>query len=427
MTAEIAVLNRQAVALAADSAVTVESGISQKVFPSANKIFGLSNFHPVGIMIYQNAEFMSVPWETLIKLYRKHLGQTSFRQLSDYAKDLVEFLRTEPHITKQAFTTSYVRRVLEDVYSDIRNEVDFFVERRIEEKGSISESEVANIVTEVVDRRIASAQSEDRLSHLSADWENGFTKRHRKIIHSSKRIVFKDLPIRRPVSVKLTSLARLVFTRAIFGDDYSGVVIAGFGDDEIYPSVISMVVDGIIDGSVKYALDGPHSASRTNNAGIFPFAQQEMVVSFMEGVDPDYREITEDLLENILQNYPELIIDSVSSISASERTSLKNAFKKAAEKNFTELQKQLRMTRHIYWAGPVIQAVSMLQKGDLALMAETLVNLTAFKRKMSLNQETVSDPIDVAVISKGDGFVWIKQKHYFNLELNPHFRAKYYK
>ncbi len=188
-----------------------------------------------------------------------------------------------------------------------------------------------------------------------------------------------------------------------------------------------MVVDGIIDGSVKYALDGPHSASRTNNAGIFPFAQQEMVVSFMEGVDPDYREITEDLLENILQNYPELIIDSVSSISASERTSLKNAFKKAAEKNFTELQKQLRMTRHIYWAGPVIQAVSMLQKGDLALMAETLVNLTAFKRKMSLNQETVSDPIDVAVISKGDGFVWIKQKHYFNLELNPHFRAKYYK
>jgi len=35
--------------------------------------------------------------------------------------------------------------------------------------------------------------------------------------------------------------------------------------------------------------------------------------------------------------------------------------------------------------------------------------------------------IDVAVISKGDGFVWIKRKHYFKAELNPQFFANYYK
>jgi hypothetical protein len=41
---------------------------------------------------------------------------------------------------------------------------------------------------------------------------------------------------------------------------------------------------------------------------------------------------------------------------------------------------------------------------------------------MSIDQdETVGGPIDVAVISKGDGFVWIKRKHYFERDLNPHF------
>ena len=36
------------------------------------------------------------------------------------------------------------------------------------------------------------------------------------------------------------------------------------------------------------------------------------------------------------------------------------------------------------------------------------------------------EPIDVAVISKGDGFIWIRRKHYFNAELNPSFfRRKY--
>ena len=44
-----------------------------------------------------------------------------------------------------------------------------------------------------------------------------------------------------------------------------------------------------------------------------------------------------------------------------------------------------------------------------------------------MDSETVGGPIDVAVISKGDGFIWIKRKHYFDPKLNPHFMAKYLK
>jgi hypothetical protein len=44
-----------------------------------------------------------------------------------------------------------------------------------------------------------------------------------------------------------------------------------------------------------------------------------------------------------------------------------------------------------------------------------------------MDPETVGGPIDVAVISKGDGFVWIKRKHYFVPELNHHFFANYFK
>jgi hypothetical protein len=39
----------------------------------------------------------------------------------------------------------------------------------------------------------------------------------------------------------------------------------------------------------------------------------------------------------------------------------------------------------------------------------------------------VGGPIDVAVISRGDGFIWIKRKHYFSPELNPQFAANYYR
>jgi len=44
-------------------------------------------------------------------------------------------------------------------------------------------------------------------------------------------------------------------------------------------------------------------------------------------------------------------------------------------------------------------------------LAEALVHLTAFRAHMSADEdETVGGPIDVAVISKGDGFVWVKKK-----------------
>ena len=49
MTAEIAVINRLAVALAADSAVTITKGSDAKVFPSDNKIFELSRRHPIAL------------------------------------------------------------------------------------------------------------------------------------------------------------------------------------------------------------------------------------------------------------------------------------------------------------------------------------------------------------------------------------------
>lgn len=50
MTAIVAVLNKHAVAVAADSAVTM--GNTHKVVNSANKIFTLSKYNPVAVMTY---------------------------------------------------------------------------------------------------------------------------------------------------------------------------------------------------------------------------------------------------------------------------------------------------------------------------------------------------------------------------------------
>jgi hypothetical protein len=64
---------------------------------------------------------------------------------------------------------------------------------------------------------------------------------------------------------------------------------------------------------------------------------------------------------------------------------------------------------------PFMTAVAALPRQDLAKMAEALVSLTAFLMRMSADKtETVAEPIDVAMLSKGDGFVWIRRKDFLD-------------
>lgn len=86
MTAEIAILNRHAVALAADSAVTVSGGGTNKskVYDTANKLFALSSSEPIGVMFYGNGSLLGIPWETIIKIYRKGHSEKTFATVRDY-------------------------------------------------------------------------------------------------------------------------------------------------------------------------------------------------------------------------------------------------------------------------------------------------------------------------------------------------------
>jgi hypothetical protein len=125
MTAEVAILNSMGVALAADSAVSI--GGSGKVYNSANKLFALSKSQPVGIMVYGNASFMSVPWEVVIKHYRSDvLKEKAFNQLQDYSKSFVEFLEKTalfPAANEALYTEMYARGVFDDVVRYIDSEM----------------------------------------------------------------------------------------------------------------------------------------------------------------------------------------------------------------------------------------------------------------------------------------------------------------
>ena len=142
MTAEIALLNRSAVALAADSAVTI-GGVgerSPKIFNTVNKLFTLSKYHPVGIMVYGGAQILGVPWETIIKTYRKQLERQSFARLEDYAIDFLQFLEANRLLFPASEQKDYFQTLVAAFYRSINRDIQNAVKKVLEKSGKIKNS-----------------------------------------------------------------------------------------------------------------------------------------------------------------------------------------------------------------------------------------------------------------------------------------------
>jgi hypothetical protein len=93
MTAEVAILNKLAVALAADSAVTVgQGGESKKVFNTADKLFELSCKQPIACMIFSGGQFLQAPLPVLIKDFRSKDPDAD--KVSDVATALLAHFQT---------------------------------------------------------------------------------------------------------------------------------------------------------------------------------------------------------------------------------------------------------------------------------------------------------------------------------------------
>ena len=430
MTAEIAIMNKEAIALAADSAVTMIQEKGQKIFTSANKLFTLSKYCPIGIMIYGSASFMGVPWETIIKIYRSKLGKHNFATFKKYVGDFVSFLNNGNPLFPEAQQKKYLYGVTSGYFNNqIKNDINGKVKIIIRQKREITDSEIEQIISNVIEDHYNLWENAKALPSIPKTHIKKMIDRYGDIIVEAKKDVFEKLPISGVSLEQLKKISASLVSKDIFPNEISGVVIAGFGEKDTFPSLRSFDVEGIVNNKLKYKYKETESGeiSFENNATIIAFAQREMVAAFMEGIDPSLHNQIEGYLSEIFNKYPEIIAENIKKLNLSEKQQLKKKLKEESNKIFKRYRKDIKTYRIKNYIDPVIKVVGMLPKDELAAMAESLVSLTSFKRKVTMAAETVGGPIDVAVISKGDGFVWIKKKHYFKAELNPQFFSNYYR
>ncbi len=401
--------------MAADSAVTI--GDHAAIHNSVNKLFSISRVAPVGIIIYGNADFMSVPMEIIIKQYKKHLGDKTFDKLEDYKESFIEFLEDNSDLLRLNINEHiYIHSIFNSIFTIIRNEYNNYLQ---ESKTTIEKFNINNFfpsVIEILDKHIKN-QIYNFSEHLHEKYKDSFFT----LIRNDN--LLKDLSDKKVDELFEKTCFLLNSNSDLDSNCYLGFTIAGYGENEIYPSLFHLHFYSMINGKLKYITVNESTISENNNSFILPLAQTDVMQTFLFGIDHSF-------IDNLCDQIPNEIFKCVASIDAhliapNNREEVSKKMGQAAVNLFHSLW---NIILENYW-GPIKKSTSLLPLEEMALLAESMINITSVRRKVINDPDyfgTVGGPIDVAVITKGDGLIWLKRKHYFDKDYNPQYFYSHY-
>lgn len=379
MTCEVIVMNQRGIALAADSAVTLGDG--RKIYHSAEKLFPLGASSSVGIMTYGNADFMGMPWELIIKAYAQKLGDGKFGKLEQYAGDFLAFVETNDAFFPEAVQQAYFRSVVA-YYWEIQ------LADRLREAANPKKTLLGLL------RNERAAWEHHELVEDSSFGERVLAE-YPEVLEDLETQMFGELDLSTNGRQQLRATVKELYTRAWPEPWESGIVVAGLGELEPFPSYLAYNVGTIAAGKLRYAKVGEATINRESQACVAPFAQRNMIDLFYCGIHPNFKDTVFEIITHALER-----VLPQNARRARQVDAIMSLVSEALETEISENYNQ-----------PLIDAVGALPRHELAKMAEALVSLTKFRKRSSADEmETVAGPIDVALISKGEGFVWIKQK-----------------
>ena len=393
MTAEIGILNKNGVVLAADSAVTLSDGVNSKVFNSARKLFTLSRVHSVGIMIYGDASFMGVPWEVIISVYKKSIGNEVLGDTARYIENFVDFLLQFIPTQSNDALINYITRQTKSYLKIIHESTQEIADYRSSQGEVITLEIFKNILWETIEEysnEISKSISETEFEYLDGEL-NLIRKQLDEYFDNSE---YSD--------EQLNFLSKILYQAMLVGFDrnsVTGLVIAGYGVEEIFPSLRQIELSGVFAKRLVWRVITEKEISQNVACHIIPFAQSEMVDTIMNGIDPMLNAFIGQQINEILKS---------------------NNISDAQE----ELFETIARVQQQYYINPIFELIGMQPIDEMASTAKTFIELTSFKRKIVNTLETVGGPVDVLAISKGEGPIWIERKHYFNIENNIDYKIR---
>ena len=381
-------------------------------------MFRLSDAQPIGVMTYGNAAVSGVPVSLLVESYRDGLEDRVFGSVPECAEDFKAFLSrggrhegsktpliTDAHMDVQA--GHMIIRTWNALLDRVRERMD----------EGYAPSSGGGSFDRVLRRCMEESMSEMRASIPDApdgtSVETNMARLKRVVSSWDSRPDSHDIPLAfGDFEEEIIDITAARMSAVECAGDFTRLVFAGYGTDENYPSFRELRVGGLFDSGLQAEDMGGVAIDAGNTSWIEAFAQRDVIDAYLTGMDKNLR-------TEIVNQVAVLLDEATHTITAASDA-------KMSAEDVRDLNDILiRFFNELLWnhsfhnyMWPVKSTLRFLSKNEMADLAESLIKFTSLRRRVSDDYETVKEPVDVAIISKHDGFVWVRRKLYFSSEFN---------
>ena len=421
MTSEVVILNKKGLVVAADSAVTssgLVSGEHPRYSKAANKIFDASPHGNLAITIFSNADIDRVPWEVAIKLYRDSLvGTPKLAKIADYVDSLTRFLTANSSLFPAQYLADLREKRLSDAMIRVLRLANIEAPGFLDDQNSAAtRTNLWNIAKPILAQDFANLPVHSALT--TAEYQNTLQNSAQFVASVTAELQNSALTGVIPVPKDLADLAVEVF----YKDPttlltYTGLVIAGYGEQDIFPQYRAINVYGHIGSEllIEAPNRGPgydkYEVTHENGSWIQAFAQSSMIDVFTDGFNYSLRNIIREKSQSKFNSLVDELRATGLAIPA-------NVADQIVDNVHTAFMKEWQVENYEVNFHPLRSVLSGLSIQEMAHLAENLLTLESLKERVTSPSESVGGPIDIAAITKAEGLVWIQRKHYFNADLN---------
>lgn len=410
MTSEIAVMNQRAIALAADSAVTLIGGGKVIVRNDQKKLFNLADGLPVGVMFFGVADLMGHPWEVLLEHYRKALKPAAQPQVRDYAAQFTAMLdNLETFFPVERQKDEY-KRLLASVYRFI-----FRLAHYLRDTGvSGPDEEILRQAIGLVWQRYQAYDDGSPRRDLPC-YPKGFAEtiehNYGSAIEELTKYAFSAFVLDGTSRERLRQIAVLCVVKDLFLEDVTGLVFAGYGANEPYPSVVTYTLSAVVGGIVKRCMTDETKIDGQTHATITLFADSEVTYAFLRGIELDLEARIYGTMHAVSQSLVDQVVDSFTDVDPAQRESVRRQFhSQQVPQAIRRCYDAISQYQQENYINPMLSVLEIATRQDLAETAHELVALNIFKKRIMAQKQTVGGAIDVAVISRDGGFTWWKRQ-----------------
>ena len=411
MTAEIVLMNRTGAVIAADRAATsIISGAPH--ITEAQKVFCLPKPHSALIAVYGMADLNGHEWRVLADTFMETLPDKPLPKLEDYANAFFSYLAGERNLFPADAQRTHFLNFLGFLYSSVRHEANVLLHvlKETSTQNVTADGTLKHIIAQLHEAVLRGG--EDERPHFAPGYsEKDATRILKENAEHFDKLIARQFAgtgiVRDQKFVQaLREIAAFLPIVETIVEPYSGIVFMGYGAEERYPACQEYRATFVFDNHLKRhsAYSAAIDPSERHGDMAF-FADTLWTESFVLGVSGEMMSFYSGFGHYFMEEYSGEILDKLN-VGGADRKKVQPFMEEhLAPMVFGAADQALMHYIHEERISPLLGIVSVGNQQSLVNLAQELLALNNFGKRLINEAETVSKSIDVAVVTKSGGAV----------------------